>query len=47
MSVVVVAEVDGGNKDFFEQVSGKAMPGVNSRRDARCRSRVPSKAAGA
>ena len=27
MSVVVVAEVDGGNKDFFEKVSGKAMPG--------------------
>lgn len=26
MAVVVVAEIEGGNQDFYEQVSGKAMP---------------------
>ena len=27
MSVVVVAEIDGGSQDFYEKVSGQAMPG--------------------
>jgi hypothetical protein len=27
MSVVVVAEVDGGDQEFFERISGQAMPG--------------------
>jgi hypothetical protein len=27
MAVVIVSEVEGGNKDFFEQVNGKVMPG--------------------
>jgi hypothetical protein len=27
MAVVVVAEIEGGNQDFYEQVSSKAMPG--------------------
>jgi hypothetical protein len=26
MAVVVVAEVDGGSQEFFEKVSGQAMP---------------------
>ncbi len=28
MTVVVVSEVEGGNQDFFDEVSGKAMPGA-------------------
>jgi hypothetical protein len=28
MAVVVVAEVDGGNEELFERVSGQAMPGA-------------------
>lgn len=27
MAVVVVAEIEGGNQDFYEQVSEKALPG--------------------
>jgi hypothetical protein len=27
MAVVVVAEIEGGNQDFYEQVSGKAVEG--------------------
>ncbi len=27
MAVVVVAEIEGGNQDFYEQVTGKVMPG--------------------
>jgi heme-degrading monooxygenase HmoA len=27
MAVVVVAEIEGGNQDFYEQVNAKAMPG--------------------
>jgi hypothetical protein len=26
MAVVVVAEIEGGNQDYYETVSGKAMP---------------------
>ena len=38
MAVVVVAEIDGGDQQFFEQVRGKAMPG--DRLPDRCKAQI-------
>jgi hypothetical protein len=46
MAILVVAEFEGGDQEFYEQVSGKALPGGQLPQGHKSTSPVPSRADG-